>query len=55
MDKKQTAQYASGKNEIEVTRCFCSAEPVKALIKSCLREWDSNSKVTHMTSEEENQ
>lgn len=42
MDKAEIKQYISGKSKIEVTRCFCGEEPIKALIKSCLRERINN-------------
>ncbi len=56
MDKEETTQYIIGKNELEVTG-FWGTEPLKALVKSYLKEQISirkagNTTVVDLTKEE---
>lgn len=56
MDKRETTRYIIGNNELEVTG-FWGTEPLKALVKSYLKEQisirkDSNTTVVDLTKEE---
>lgn len=56
VDKRKTTRYIIGNNELEVTG-FWGAEPLKALVKSYLKEQismrkDDNTTVVNSTKEE---